>query len=78
MLLFEYGVLGLLAGAVGSLGAIALTWGVSRYALDIQWRLFWGEHIGGVIATAVLVAAIGVLSSLDVLKNKPLLTLRAE
>jgi putative ABC transport system permease protein len=78
MLLYEYGVLGLLAGAVGSLGAVALTWGVSRYALDIPWRLVWGEHIGGVVATAVLVAAIGVLSSLDVLKNKPLLTLRAE
>jgi putative ABC transport system permease protein len=78
MLLFEYGVLGLLAGTVGSLGAIALTWGVSRYALDIPWRLFWVEHVGGIAATALLVAAIGVLSSLDVLRNKPLLTLRAE
>ncbi|MFN7917957.1 MAG: FtsX-like permease family protein [Vicinamibacterales bacterium] len=78
MLLFEYGVLGLLSGAVGSLGAIALSWGVSRYALDIPWRVFWAEHVGGVGLTAVLVAAIGVLSSLDVLKNKPLLTLRAE
>ena len=78
MLLFEYGVLGLLSGAVGSLGAVALSWGVSRYALDIPWRLFWVEHVGGVVATAVLVAAIGVLSSLDVLKQKPLLTLRAE
>jgi len=78
MLLFEYGVLGLLAGTVGSLGAVALTWGVSRYALDIPWRLFWVEHVGGIAATAVLVAAIGVLSSLDVLRNKPLLTLRAE
>jgi putative ABC transport system permease protein len=78
MLLFEYGVLGLLAGTVGSLGAVALTWGVSRYALDIPWRLFWMEHVGGVIATAVLVSAIGVLSSLDVLRNKPLLTLRSE
>ena len=78
MLLFEYSVLGLLAGTVGSLGAVALTWGVSRYALDIPWRLFWMEHVGGIVATAVLVAAIGVLSSLDVLRNKPLLTLRAE
>jgi len=78
MLLFEYGVLGLLAGTVGSLGAVALTWGVSRYALDIPCRLFWIEHVGGIVATAVLVAAIGVLSSLDVLRNKPLLTLRAE
>jgi putative ABC transport system permease protein len=78
MLLFEYGVLGLLAGTVGSLGAVALTWGVSRYALDIPWRIFAGEHLGGVAATAVLVALIGVLSSLDVLRNKPLATLRAE
>jgi putative ABC transport system permease protein len=78
MLLFEYGVLGFLAGAVGSLGAVALTWGVSRYALEIPWRIFAGEHIVGVLATAVLVALIGVLSSYDVLRNKPLLTLRAE
>ncbi len=68
----------LLAGLVGSLGAVALTWGVSRYALDIPWRVVAGEHVGGVVATAILVAAIGVLSSLDVLRHKPLATLRAE
>src|SRR5262252_5031830 len=78
MLLFEYGVLGSLAGLIGSLGAIGLTWGVSRYALEIPWRLFAGEHIGGVLLTALLVAVIGVVSSLDVLRNKPLATLRAE
>jgi putative ABC transport system permease protein len=78
MLLFEYGVLGSLAGLIGSLGAIVLTWGVSRYALEIPWRVFAGEHIAGVLATALLVAVIGVVSSLDVLRNKPLATLRAE
>ena len=78
MLLFEYGVLGSLAGTIGSLGAIVLTWGVSRYALEIPWRVFAGEHIAGVLLTALLVAVIGVVSSLDVLKNKPLATLRAE
>jgi putative ABC transport system permease protein len=78
MLLFEYGVLGSLAGLIGSLGAIVLTWGVSKYALEIPWRVFAGEHIGGVVLTAILVAVIGVFSSLDVLKNKPLATLRAE
>jgi len=78
MLLYEYGVLGSLAGLIGSLGAIVLTWGVSRYALDIPWKLFPGEHIAGVLLTAALVAAIGVLSSLDVLRHKPLATLRAE
>jgi putative ABC transport system permease protein len=78
MLLLEYGVLGSLAGLVGSLGAIALTWGVSKYALEIPWRIFPREHVGGVAFTAILVAAIGVLSSLDVLRNKPLATLRSE
>jgi hypothetical protein len=34
--------------------------------------------IVGIIATAVFVAAIGVLASLDVLRHKPLSTLRAE
>jgi putative ABC transport system permease protein len=78
MLLFEYGVLGSLAGAIGSAGAVALTWGVSKYALEIPWRIFVGEHVAGVGLTAVLVAVIGVASSLDVLRNKPLATLRAE
>jgi putative ABC transport system permease protein len=78
MLLFEYGVLGSLAGIIGSLGAIALSWGVSTYALDVPWRVFPRENIGGIIVTAILVAVIGVLSSLDVLRNKPLSTLRAE
>jgi putative ABC transport system permease protein len=78
MLLLEYGVLGLLAGAVGSAGAVALTWGVSRYALDIPWKVFPVEHFAGVGLTTALVAAIGVLSSLDVLRDKPLATLRAE
>ena len=78
MLLFEYGVLGSLAGIIGSLGAIALSWGVSTYALDVPWRVFPRENIAGIIVTAILVAVIGVLSSLDVLRNKPLSTLRAE
>jgi putative ABC transport system permease protein len=78
MLLFEYSVLGALAGLVGSVGAVGLTWGVSRYALDIPWRLFPGEHAAGILLTALLVSAVGVISSLDVLRNKPLATLRAE
>src|SRR5204863_6648703 len=78
MLLFEYSVLGLLAGIVGSIGAIGLTWGVSRYALEIPWRFFPGEHAAGILLTALLVSAVGVFSSLDFLRNKPLGTLRAE
>jgi predicted lysophospholipase L1 biosynthesis ABC-type transport system permease subunit len=77
MLLLEYGVLGVLAGLIGSIGAVALTWGVSQFALEIEWRVYVVEHIGGVVLTALLVAVIGVAASLDVLRHKPLSTLRA-
>ncbi len=78
MLLIEYSVLGLLAGLIGSLAAVALTWGISRFAIDIPWRVYTLEHSMGVLITMLLVAAVGVLSSLDVLRHKPLATLRAE
>jgi putative ABC transport system permease protein len=78
MLLLEYGVLGAIAGTVGALGAIALSWAVARYALDLTWHAAPAITIVGITVTAACVAAIGVLASLDVLRNKPLATLRAE
>jgi putative ABC transport system permease protein len=78
MLLLEYGVLGAIAGTVGALGAIALSWAIARFALELPWTAAPALTIGGIVATAVFVAAIGVLASLDVLRHKPLATLRAE
>ena len=78
MLTAEYAVLGVVAGGAGSLGAVALTWGVSRYALEMPWRLDASAHVWAVVVTAVLVAMVGVVSSLDVLRHKPLETLRSE
>ena len=78
VLLLEYGLLGLLAGAIGAGGAIGLTWAVSRYALDIPFTPLLGLSGFGVMATAVIVALIGVASSWEVLQKKPLATLRAE
>jgi putative ABC transport system permease protein len=78
MLVLEYGALGAVAGTVGALGSVALSWSVARYALDLPWQGTPVLTLGGVAATAVLVAAIGVLASLDVLRHKPLATLRAE
>jgi putative ABC transport system permease protein len=78
MLLLEYGVLGAIAGTVGALGAIALSWAIARYALDLTWHAAPAITVVGITATAVCVAAIGVLASLDVLRKKPLATLRAE
>jgi putative ABC transport system permease protein len=78
VLLLEYGVLGALSGTIGSVGAIALTWGISRYALDIPWSPLPFVTVTGVAASALLVAVVGVVSSWEVLQRKPLATLRAE
>jgi putative ABC transport system permease protein len=78
VLLLEYGVLGALAGTIGSVGAIALTWGISRYALDIPWTPLPFISIAGIVISAVLVAVVGVTASWEVLQRKPLATLRAE
>ena len=78
MLLLEYGVLGAIAGTVGALGAIALSWAVATYALELAWRPAIGLTIAGVVVTTIFVAAVGVVASWDVLRHKPLSTLRAE
>ena len=78
MLLLEYGVLGAIAGTVGALGAVVLSWAVATYALELTWEPSTAITLWGIAATAVFVAAIGVLASIDVLRHKPLATLRAE
>lgn len=74
----EYGVLGLLAGLIGSGAAIALSWAVSKYALEITWSFLPTINAIGVAATLIVVTVIGVLSSWDVMIKKPLGILRAE
>ncbi|HEY2433044.1 MAG TPA: FtsX-like permease family protein [Vicinamibacterales bacterium] len=78
MLALEYGGLGLLAGLVGAGGAMALTWGVSRHVFDIPWHPAPGLAALGAVVTTVLVGVVGVASSYDALRKKPLGTLRAE
>lgn len=77
-LLVEYGVLGLLAGSLGSAAAIALTWAVSKYALRINWHWLPSVNLLGVAVALLLVMAVGVLSSWDVMIKKPLGILRSE
>ena len=78
MLVLEYGVLGAIAGTVGALGALVLSWGVATYALELDWEPALALTVAGIGVTAVFVAVVGVVASLDVLRHKPLATLRAE
>lgn len=78
MVLIEYGALGALAGILGAAGAAALSFGVSRYLLEIEWHPAPLVLLSGIVGTAVLVAVVGLFASIDVLIRKPLGALRAE
>lgn len=78
MLAFEYGLLGVLAGIIAAAGAIVLAWSVSRQLLDIPWVAAPGTTVAGVVLTGALVLTVGVVASLEVLRQKPLSTLRSE
>ena len=78
MLALEYGVLGALAGTVGSVGALGLSWVLTRQVFEVAWFASPVTSAGGVLLTALVVGVVGVVSSIDVLRRKPLVTLRAE
>ncbi len=78
LLALEYALLGAVAGFIGSAGALGLSWAVSRYGVKMAWLPSPLEHVLAVIAAAFLVAGVGTVANLDVLRKKPLGTLRAE
>jgi putative ABC transport system permease protein len=78
MVALEYSALGLLAGLIGAMGALALSWAVARFLLNIAWRPQPLLLLAGTVLTMLLVAVVGVLASADVLRQKPLGALRAE
>jgi putative ABC transport system permease protein len=78
VLLVEYGLLGLLAGTIGAAGGAVLSWAVSRYVIETAWHPPVVETGVGIAVTAALVAIVGLVANLDVLRRKPLATLRAE
>jgi len=78
MLALEYSALGLIAGLIGAAGSLALSWAVCRFVFEIEWTPAPGLLAAGACATTLLVAIIGIVASADVLRKKPLATLRAE
>lgn len=78
ILLTEYGLLGFLAGIIGSGFAVVLSWAVSQYVLEIDWIFDPGFALLGILVTALLVMLVGGIASFDVLFRKPLATLRSQ
>ncbi len=78
ILIFEYGLVGLLAGLIGTSFAVAMSFAVSRYVMDIKWEFDPIAAVLGVFVTMLLVMSVGVAASFDVLFRKPLITLRSQ
>jgi putative ABC transport system permease protein len=78
MVAVEYGVLGFLAGLLGAAGALGLSWVLAEYLFEMDWRPAPGILSAGLVLTAVVVTAVGLAASMDVLVKKPLGTLRSE
>jgi putative ABC transport system permease protein len=76
MAAIEYGLLGLLAGVLGAVGALGLSWALATSLLDIAWRPAPGLLAAGVVITAATVSVVGLVASVEVLVRKPLGTLR--
>ena len=60
------------------MAANALAYAVARYVFEIGWTFDVVVNLAGIVATVLLVGAVGALSSLDVLTRKPLAILRAQ
>ena len=58
--------------------AVSLSYVVSRYLMDIEWQFDAVRALAGVFITTLLVTAVGVTASFDVLFRKPLATLRSQ
>jgi putative ABC transport system permease protein len=78
MVAIEYSLIGALAGTMGAIGALALSYVVSRELFDINWAASPALVAAGIASTTALVAIVGLVSSLDVVFRKPLRTLRTE
>lgn len=78
MMLFEYALLGAVAGIIGGAASIGLSYAVAHYIFEIPWEPTPFIYLIGIIATTLLVMIVGALASSDVLARKPLAILRAE
>jgi putative ABC transport system permease protein len=78
ILLSEYGLLGLLAGIIGSGFAVVLSYVVSRHVMNIEWVFDPWLTAAGMLVTAAIVTAVGALASFDLLFRRPLSTLRSQ
>jgi len=72
----EYATLGLVAGVMGIGLSTLLSWGVMKYLVKSGWHIYPAALLWTLVLSVLLTTLTGTLSSMDVIKNKPLATLR--
>jgi len=72
----EYAILGIVSGVMGVGLSCLLSWGVMTYLVKSDWNLYPSAMLWTLVLSVLLTVLTGILSSLDVLKNKPIKTLR--
>jgi putative ABC transport system permease protein len=72
----ENAILGLISGGLALLTSQAMSWVISTQVFDIPYRVFPGASLVLAASTALLVVTVGVLASLSILNQKPVVFLR--
>ena len=72
----EYALVGLVAGVLGTVGAVVMAWAVIRFGFQIAWALHPGALMVALAATVVLSVVAGLTASTRALAVRPLAVLR--
>ena len=72
----EYATLGVISAFVGIGLAQGLSWVVMKYMIKSDWHLQPVTMVWGFLFAVLITVTTGILSSLDVIRDKPLKTLR--
>lgn len=78
VLTLENGMLGLFSGLIALLLSQAGSWTICRWIFDIAYHPFPLWSLLMIFSTLVLVVAVGLLSSLSILRQKPVIFLREQ
>lgn len=78
ILLFEYSLIGAIAGVAGSLLGMGLAWAVCDDILSLQWRFDPMVLAVGILGSGLLAALVGTLANVNLFFLKPLTVLKSE
>ncbi len=72
----EYAMVGLVAGAIGTVGGVALAWMVTRFGFEIAWAWTPASYAAAVGTAVALSVVAGLAASARALAVRPLAVLR--